>query len=177
MKILQLLTLFAFLFLISCSQNDEVDPEDDLIGSGSFEVTLSGAESRTIKGEAYFVQSILTTKSEPENGSVLGISLTSNDEEEEIITLTVGKAGDLDGVNTGTYTIDLESEDDTEIVNLGAFLEGSLTTYLGTSGKITIKKVEKNRVEGSVSAVLDNMNGKVLNISGEFTAEGITENL
>lgn len=176
MKNLQLLTLFAFLLFISCSQEDDTDP-DDFLGNGSFEVTLTGAENRTITGEAYFVQSILTSKSETENGSVLVVSLTSGNDEDEIFTITVGKVGDLDGVNTGSYTIDLESDDETELVNLGAFLNESITIYLGTSGSITLTKVENDRVEGTFSGVIENAKEEKINISGEFTASGITENL
>jgi hypothetical protein len=164
------------LFLASCSKNDETDP-DDFLGNGSFEVTLTGDQNRTLKGEAYFVQSILKSKSEVENGSVLVVTLTSDQDEDEIFTLTVGQVGDLDGVNTGTYTIDLDSEDDKELVNVGAFLNESLTIYLGTSGTIALKKVENDRIEGSISGVIENGNKETLNISGEFTASGITKNL
>jgi len=176
MKNLQLLTLFAFLLFFSCSQEDDTDP-DDFLGNGSFEVTLAGDVNKTLTGEAYFVQSILSSKSETENGSVLVVTLTSDNDEDEILTLTVGKVGDLDGVNTGSYTIDLESDDDTELVNLGAFLNESITIYLGTSGSITLTKVENDLVEGSFSAVIENAKEETINISGEFTASGFTENI
>ena len=175
MKIIQLLTLFTLLLLISCSQEDDTDPDD--LFNGSFEVTLAGDVNRTLSGEAYFVQSILTSKSESENGSVLVVTLTSDDDEDEIVTLTVGKVGDLDGVNTGSYTIDLEPDDETELVNLGFFLDESLTIYLGTYGTITLKKVENDRIEGSFTGVAENGQNETINISGEFTASGITKNL
>jgi hypothetical protein len=62
-------------------------------------------------------------------------------------------------------------------VNVGAFLNESLTIYLGTSGTIALKKVENDRIEGSISGVIENGNKETLNISGEFTASGITKNL
>lgn len=176
MKNLQLLAILLLLFFISCSKEDDADP-DDLLNNGSFEVTLSGDISRTLEGEAYFVHGIVTSQAEAENGSTLTVTLAVDEDEDEIITITVGKAGDLDGINTGTYTIDLDADDDEELVNLGVFLNESITIFLGTSGTITLDKVENGRVEGSFSGVVENGMGETMNISGDFTASGITKNL
>jgi len=176
MKNLQLLALFLLLIFFGCSTSDDVAPEEELF-DGNYNVTLSGDDNRSMKGIASFVHGILTTKTEDENGSSLAIILTNQANEDELVSILVGQIGDLDGINTGTYTINLEPDDGDPLVNIGAFLNGSITTHLGTSGTITISKVQKNKVEGSLSVVLDNLNGKVINMSGDFTAFGITENI
>jgi hypothetical protein len=177
MKHLQLLTLFSLLlFFTNCSTSEEIDPDDEPF-DGVFELSLTGDDTRTMKGVASFVHGKITTKSEQENGSFLTVMLTNADNENELISILIGQVGDLDGVNTGTYSIDVDPDEGDPLVNLAAYLAGSFTTHLGTAGTVTISKVQNSKVEGSFSFTADNLNGSIINVSGDFTALGITENL
>lgn len=176
MKIVKLLALFAFLYIAGCGVNDDAEPDNE-IQNGSFKATITGDQNRTFEGEAVFVHAILKSKSELENGSVLGITLTNKNNEDEFMVITVGEIGDLDGINPGTYTVDLESEEDGSLVNIAAYLNGSMFTFLGVSGQVTLTKIEGNKVEGSFSATFDNLNDVSVTMSGDFSAEGITQTL
>ena len=111
MKKLQLLTFLILILFSACSSPDEELIEEEIF-DGKFEVTLSGDMSRSFKGEASFVHAILTTKSDVENGSTIAINLSNLDNEDELITILVGQIGDKDGLNTGTYQVDLEADDE-----------------------------------------------------------------
>ncbi len=176
MKNLQLLLLLMPFTFFNCSSSDDSDPGSNTF-EASFEVSLTGDASRSFNGDAFFLHAIVTSQTNDENGSVLTVTLTNDANEDEAITLFVVNAGDLDGVNTGTYTLDLENENETTYANLGAFLGEGNTIFLGTSGSITISRVQNDRIEGSFSAVLDDQNGTIINISGEFKASGITERI
>ena len=176
MKSLQLSTLFSFFIIFGCSTSDDIEPEEELF-DGNFELALTGDDSRNMVGMASFVHGIITTKSEVENGSSLAIILTNKTNEDELISILVGQIGDLDGINTGTYNINLEPDEGDPLVNVGAYLNGSITTFLGLSGKVTITKIQNDIVEGNISVVLDNLNGNIIDMSGEFTALGITEKI
>jgi hypothetical protein len=52
-----------------------------------------------------------------------------------------------------------------------------MTMYLSTNGQVSITKVTNNVVEGSIDAILDNLNGKTMTVKGKFVAEGVTQNL
>lgn len=177
MKKLQLLILVLALGFFGCSSNDDDQIPDDQITNGSFSVTLSGEENREVKGEAFFVHGIITSKGPEENGSVLTLSLTNAQNEDELITILIGKIGDLDGIDTGTYNVNIEPEDGEYLVNIGAFYSSSMTMYLSTNGQVSITKVTNNVVEGSIDAILDNLNGKTMTVKGKFIAEGVTQNL
>ena len=177
MKKFQLLILVLALGFFGCSSNNDDEIPDDEITNGSFSVSLSGEENREVKGEAFFVHGIITSKGPEENGSVLTLSLTNAQNEDELITILIGKIGDLDGIGTGTYDVKIEPEDDEYLVNIGAYYSSSMTIYLSTNGKVIITKVTNNVVEGSVDAILDNLNGKTMTVKGKFVAEGVTQNL
>ena len=179
MKNLQLLTLLVITMLSGCSKSDDIIPDDEVFDGkgGNFEVKLKGDENRDIKGDAFFVHGILTSKTSDENGSTLAITLVNTQNDDEVITITVGKLGDLDGISAGTYRIKLEPEDDDHTVNVGAFLSSSLTAYLNTSGEVILKEVKNGKVEGSFSVAMDNFIDKKITMSGNFVADGITENL
>lgn len=176
MKNLQLLTVFILLVLVSCSSPEEEIFEEERF-DGNFEATLSGDISRTFKGEASFVHGILTTKSAAENGSTMAINLLNTDNEDELITMLVGQLGDKDGLNSGTYEVNLEPDEGDPLVNIGAFLEGSSTILVNETGSITLTKINDNKVEGSFEAELTNFNGINVEIKGKFEAKGITEKL
>ena len=176
MKNLQLLALLSILFFSACSTVDDEVIEDAFL-DGNFEATLSGDISKNFNGEATFVHAILTTKSEFENGSSLAISLMNEDDEDELITILVGQIGDLNGIDKGTYNVNLDAEDGDPLVNIGAFLTGSSGIFVNESGSVTLTKIGGNTVEGTFTAQLTNFNGTTTKVSGEFTAKGITENI
>lgn len=176
MKNLQLLALLSLLIFVSCSSQEDVDPIDDDL-EGNFEFSLTGEENRSIKGNASFLHGILTSKSEEENGSSLAVNLINDGNEDELFTILIGQLGDLDGINKGAYNIDFDPAEGEPLVGFSAFLNGSFTAYIATSGNISIAKIENKKIEGTISVVLEDLNGKILNVSGKFTALGITENV
>jgi len=178
MKNLQLLTILLSLFFLQCSSSDDSDPTPDAGAfEGSFELQLTGDISGNYTGEAFFVHAIITNQSDDENGSVLSITLTNENNDDEIITLSVIDAEDTNGIDTGTYTIELEPEDETQAAFLGAYLGESSFIYLGTSGSVSFSKIQDKQVAGSVTATLIDMNGATVNLTGEFEASGITERM
>ena len=174
-NLLPLIVLFPFVFF-NCSSSDDGDP-DSVAFDANFEVTLTGDASRSLNGEAFFLHAIVSSRGDDENGSVLTVTLTNDADEDEAITLYIVTTDDTDGVNTGTYTIELEPEDENTYASLGAFIKEGNTIFLGTSGSITISRLQNDEVEGSISAVLDDQTGTTINISGEFKASGITERI
>jgi hypothetical protein len=177
MKKLQLFILVFALGFYGCSSNNDEEIPDDKINNGTFSVSLSGAESRSVKGEAYFVHAIRTNGTKEENGSVLSLNLVNDQNEDELITILVGKIENLNGIGTGTYSVNIEPDDNEHLVNIGALFSSSPSMYLATSGQVTLKKINNTQVEGSITANLDNFNGKTLTITGMFDAEGITQKL
>jgi hypothetical protein len=178
MKNLRLLTLLLSLFFLQCSSSDDSDPAPDADAfEGSFELQLTGDISGNYTGDAFFLHSIVTNQSDDESGSVLTVTLTNENNEDEVITLSVIDAEDTDGVDTGSYTIELEPEDETQLAYLGAYLGESSFIYIGTSGSITLNRIRNDQVEGSITATLIDMNGASINVTGEFKASGITQRL
>ncbi len=177
MKKFQLLILVLAFGFFGCSSNNDEEGPDDEIKNGEFSVSLEGSESGSVKGEAYFVHAIRTSGTIEENGSVLTIILENAQNEDEMISILIGKIGDLDGLGTGTYNVNIDPDDNEHLVNIGAFFSSSMTMFLSTNGKVIISKITNNQVEGSIDAILDNQNGKTMTVMGKFVAEGVTQNL
>lgn len=174
MKKLHLLVPILFLSMLACTKQADVTPFDDDL-EGSFEFSISGSESRGLTGTSSFVQAILTSESDDENGSSLAINFYSEGEDTEVITVLINQPGDLDGINAGTYTVNLDQDEEHPLVNVGAFLETSISPFLGVSGNVKISKSMDQSVVGSISVSMDNQNGDIITMSGEFTARGFTQ--
>jgi hypothetical protein len=159
-----------------CSSNDDVSP-DDLDFGGSFEVSLMGNDNREMTGNASFVHGIVTTEEESENGSLLTITLLNEKNQNESLTLLIGRIGDLDGVNEGNYQVNIDSEDDEPYTSISGFLNNSMIPFLSTSGEIELMRIEQKLVKGNLNATLDNQNGEIIKVTGSFEALGITEKL
>lgn len=177
MKKLKLLVPILFLTIISCSKTDDLlfPLDDDL--EGNFEFAISGSENRSLTGTATFVHGILKSDSEDKNGSTLTLSLYGDAEDTEVITILINQIGDLDGINEGSYTINLDQDKDHPYVNAVAYLETSMTPFIGGSGEVTIMKRVDQTITGSISVSMDNRNGDIIKISGDFTALGITQTI
>lgn len=174
MKNLYLLTVLIFISLFSCSTNDDVLPDDESFGV--FDVSIAGDLTKTMKGDAAFVHGILTSKSLEENGSVLSVLLTNDEDSDEIITILLGQIGNLNGVKSGTYKVDLEPEDGDLVVSASAFLAGN-NLYLNTSGEVKITSITNSKANGSLNIVLTDLSENSISISGTFEALGVTKNL
>jgi len=111
-----------------------------------------------------------------ENGSVLSVLLTNDEDNDEIITILLGQIGNLNGVKPGTYKVDLEPEDGDLVVSASAFLAGN-NLYLNTSGEVKITSITNSKANGSLNIVLTDLSENSISISGTFEALGITKNL
>jgi len=177
MKNLQLLALLFILIISACSTGAEEILEEDNMFDGSFEATLSGDFNKSFTGQATFLHGIVTTLSEIENGSTISLNLVNENDEGELINILVAQQGDLNGVNLGTYNVELDPDDGDPLVNIGGFITGNSGILVNESGSVTFTKIEDDLIEGSFQAELTNMSGVNVNVSGEFSAKGITENL
>jgi hypothetical protein len=175
MKHLQLLTLFSLLLFFGCSSSNDEDPADELLGS--FKATISGDLSMALEGEAYFLHAILTSKTDDENGSTIGITLTDENDEENMIIVTVVEPGNLNGIGVGTYSVTFDEEDEDTYASVAMYTEGSLTTFLAISGEVKLTKVEDDQVEGTITATLTNFKEETINITGNYKADGMTQKL
>ncbi len=176
MKKLQLiLILMSFIFL-QCSSSGDPDPAP-VAFEGNFELALSGDISQNLEGEAIFLHAIVTNQTDEENGSIITITLVNDADEDEIITLYLADLEDLNGLDPGSFPVELEPEDESSLASLYAYLGANNQIFFATSGTITIDKIEEERVEGSVSAVLEDAGGNTVSLIGDFNASGVTERL
>jgi hypothetical protein len=179
MKKVASIILLAITGLMSCTTDNLVDPDLDFDEfNGTFEVNVTGDESRKIQGEAYFLHGIIKSGNFDENGSTLTITLTNDQNEDEVISISLVEEGNAGGIKTGTYTIEVDLEEKEGVwVQVGAYFDSSLTAYLSEEGTIKMDKVGADRVEGSLDVRLNNLNGLIISISGTFKASGITTSL
>ena len=167
--------IFFSLFLLltySCSEKEDNSPEN--VVDGTFKVSISGDESRSLSGEASFVQVIVNSGGPDGSGTNLVLSLYGEDDEEDAIVITLTKR-ETKLFSTGTYSYKEDPDDNEVFLSVGMFSQLSQTTYIITSGNVKINKVNNNQLEGSLDVSLTNFNEKNISISGNFKAQGITQ--
>jgi hypothetical protein len=147
------------------------DIEDSL---SSFNASVTGAESTSFSGNAFFVSEIVDTPSS--KGSAIFIELENETNSSEVIILGVSLPNNLDGVPAGTYTHDIDNFATVVVsVTYSTTNSGYLFPADGKKTEIVLTKVEGNRVEGSFTANLKDtftLDAQEVSITGSFVALG-----
>ncbi|MBE0655094.1 MAG: hypothetical protein IH594_14930, partial [Bacteroidales bacterium] len=165
---------FSFFLLLtySCSEKEDNSPED--LVDGTFTVSISGEESRSLSGEASFVHVLVNSGVPDGSGTSLALSLYGGDDSEDAIVITLTKR-EAKLFSAGTYSYKEDPADNEVFLSVGMFSQLSQGTYIITSGNVKINKVSNNQLEGSLDVSLTNFNEKNISISGSFKANGITQ--
>ncbi len=174
MKALHLLPLLIIIFMFGCTKNEDTVPDGDLVGE--FNVTVSGDLSKTIKGESTFVHVISKSGNNQADGSILTILLTSGNNEDEVITITIGHQGNTKGIGSGTYAIVEEPNEEDPNTMVGAYLDSKFT-YLSISGEVKISRINNSESDGSLNVRMMDLNQNEVVLKGDFKSKGLTKTL
>jgi hypothetical protein len=152
---MKVLLLIITGFLGSCEIDEDNEPSDGN-EQGSFLLSLSGGVVNSLEGVASFEfgDGLLRIKmgGNPPD-IVMNYSLGAN---EEIIP--VGIYDPVSAIGTGMPE------------NSIAVQYNGTETYFGKSGEVEIIKSESGKIEGSIDAVLESIDGNSVNVEGSFTA-------
>ncbi len=167
--------LFLFILLLSsCSKDD-----DGLFtgSDASYEITVSGAESMNMTGSASFVQVVVNSADPGSSGTSLTITLSNDDNTNTsgnalVISMTKNQS---DGFSERTYNFIEDPGEDDVFLSMSFYSEESSTTYFLKAGSVTLEKLSKNRVKGSVNAQFSDTNEEAITVSGSFDAYGISQ--
>jgi hypothetical protein len=142
--------------LLASCENDEDNEPVDGNEQGSYTLSLSGGDVNSLEGVANYEldDGLLRIKmgGNPPD-IVLNYSLGAN---EEIIP--VGIYDPVSATGTGMPE------------NSIAVQYNGTETYFGKSGEVEIIKSESGKIEGSIDAVLESIDGNSVNVEGSFTA-------
>jgi hypothetical protein len=167
-RFLALLILLSFAF--ACSK-DEDDPGLDENFQGSFEFSISGDDSFTLAGEAFFDQVIINGGTAGAQGTSLSIIFTQDDENSVVLSLV---KANTDGFGEGTYSFIEDPEDDQVFFSVAFYSETSQTSYFITSGSVSFNSVKENLIEGNINVTMTNFMENNISLAGTFKARGLS---
>jgi len=173
--LLRLSGLFVFIFLFaSCSKD-----EDGLFtaSDASFEITVTGDESMNLNGEASFVQVVVNSDDSESSGTALTITLggdvNNNSTAHSMIISMIQPETEL--FSEGTYNFNADPNPEEVYLSLTFYSEATSSSYISTSGTVSLDKVNRNRVKGNLNAQFEGPEDNKITISGNFDAYGISQ--
>lgn len=168
--------LFLFiLFANSCSKDDE----NGLFTSSdaNFEITVTGDETLNLTGEASFVQVVVNSGDPESSGTTLTITLggdeNTNSGAHSMIISMIQPETEL--FSERTYNFNEDPGPDEAYLSISFYSEATSSSYLSTAGTITLDRVTRNRVKGSLNAQFEGSNDNNITISGSFDAYGVSQ--
>jgi len=163
-RIFSLLLIAALAF--SCSKDDEGGLDEN--SDGSFSVSITGSESFSFSGIAVY-EEIIVNDGTPENSGT-NLVMTFTNESGSAMSFSIIKASP-DGFGEGTYSF-LEDPDDNEVfILVTLYSEVSESTYIISSGSITIDNRTDNFIQGSLDIELTDFSENNVRVTGEFSAK------
>lgn len=152
----------------ACSDDEATDENIPTLDNGTATVSITGSVESDLDGIAGFRHEII--QAEPVEGSQLQIVLINEENPEEVVSLEVTVRGDFDGVDPGTYAVNVSSTDDA-FVNMYYTTENDLDFIATNTGQITIDGINDDAVWGSFSGKLVEIQNSTIEVSGQFNAE------
>ena len=162
--------IIPLLILSACTKDDPL--MNDTEGTYSLEVT--GDVSESWDGSAIFLQATQNTGDSGQDGTVLTITLSKDEDNAVIIQLikmetkTFGK---------GTYQFIEDPQEDDVAMFVTMSLLGSSSAYISISGSVEITGSSDTMIEGKFDVDLTNFTESNVTVSGTFKARGSTHNL
>ena len=163
--------LILILFFAGCSKESD-DNDNDPTKKGEYTIKITGNESFDYKGEATFFNMVLKEVDPTASGAMASFSFGLEADNSFVINIIREQPK---YIQKGKYAYSEDPEDDETFVSSGLFYSPkSKKMYILTNGFVELEKVENTMISGKFNFVMKDSEEKEINISGTFSASGLT---